>query len=124
MWRLAALLHDAPEYVTGDMASSVKSAVESGIGELDVRPLAAISVWFRLPVQITRKAQRQKARCLGLRNIQFLPFELRKCAVLDDITQRHLGDSLRILLGERVATGEWWTQSARPFEIEFGESQS
>src|SRR5690554_1402777 len=26
-WRLAALLHDAPEYVIGDMISPVKSAV-------------------------------------------------------------------------------------------------
>ena len=29
-WRLAALLHDAPEYVIGDMISPVKSAVGPG----------------------------------------------------------------------------------------------
>ena len=30
-WRLAALLHDAPEYVIGDMISPVKSAVGPGL---------------------------------------------------------------------------------------------
>jgi 5'-deoxynucleotidase YfbR-like HD superfamily hydrolase len=34
-WRLAALLHDAPEYVIGDMISPVKAAVGPGYGELD-----------------------------------------------------------------------------------------
>ncbi|MEM6340645.1 MAG: HD domain-containing protein, partial [Pseudomonadota bacterium] len=36
-WRLAALLHDAPEYVIGDMISPVKAAVGPGYGELDER---------------------------------------------------------------------------------------
>jgi uncharacterized protein len=34
-WRLAALLHDAPEYVIGDMISPVKAAVGPGYGALD-----------------------------------------------------------------------------------------
>ena len=34
-WQLAALLHDAPEYVIGDMISPVKSAVGPNYGELD-----------------------------------------------------------------------------------------
>ena len=36
-WRLAALLHDAPEYVIGDMISPVKAAVGPGYGALDDR---------------------------------------------------------------------------------------
>ncbi|MCB2150750.1 MAG: HD domain-containing protein, partial [Rhodobacteraceae bacterium] len=36
-WRLAALLHDAPEYVIGDMISPVKSAIGPGYGALDER---------------------------------------------------------------------------------------
>lgn len=48
-WRLAALLHDAPEYVIGDMISPVKSAVGPGYGELDLRLTAAVHIRFGLP---------------------------------------------------------------------------
>ncbi|AHM03770.1 putative hydrolase of HD superfamily [Roseibacterium elongatum DSM 19469] len=48
-WRLAALLHDAPEYVIGDMISPVKAAVGPGYGELDTRLTAAIHLRFGLP---------------------------------------------------------------------------
>lgn len=48
-WRLAALLHDAPEYVIGDMISPVKSAVGPGYGELDARLTAAVHIRFGLP---------------------------------------------------------------------------
>ncbi|MFA5538554.1 MAG: HD family hydrolase [Gemmobacter sp.] len=48
-WRLAALLHDAPEYVIGDMISPVKAAVGPGYGELDRRLSAAIHLRFGLP---------------------------------------------------------------------------
>ncbi len=48
-WRLAALLHDAPEYVIGDMISPVKAAVGPGYGELDLRLTAAILLRFGLP---------------------------------------------------------------------------
>src|SRR5207344_1269143 len=34
-WRLAALLHDAPEYVIGDMISPVKGAVGPGYAAMD-----------------------------------------------------------------------------------------
>ncbi len=48
-WRLAALLHDAPEYVIGDMISPVKAAVGPGYGELDTRLAAAVHLRFGLP---------------------------------------------------------------------------
>ena len=48
-WRLAALLHDAPEYVIGDMISPVKAAVGPGYGALDDRLSAAIHLRFGLP---------------------------------------------------------------------------
>ncbi|WP_371170202.1 HD domain-containing protein [Aliiroseovarius sp. 2305UL8-7] len=51
-WRLAALLHDAPEYVIGDMISPVKSAVGPGYGELDERLTAAIHIRFGLPAKL------------------------------------------------------------------------
>lgn len=48
-WRLAALLHDAPEYVIGDMISPVKAAVGPDYGALDDRLSAAIHLRFGLP---------------------------------------------------------------------------
>lgn len=51
-WRLAALLHDAPEYVIGDMISPVKAAVGPGYGELDLRLTAAIHIRFGLPAML------------------------------------------------------------------------
>lgn len=62
-WRLAALLHDAPEYVIGDMISPVKAAVGPGYGELDQRLTAAIHIRFGLPAALpkTVKAQIKRA---------------------------------------------------------------
>jgi len=51
-WRLAALLHDAPEYVIGDMISPVKAAVGPSYGVLDDRLMAAIHIRFGLPAQL------------------------------------------------------------------------
>jgi 5'-deoxynucleotidase YfbR-like HD superfamily hydrolase len=51
-WQLAALLHDAPEYVIGDMISPVKSAVGAGYGEMDLRLTAAIHLRFGLPASL------------------------------------------------------------------------
>ncbi|WIV50813.1 HD family hydrolase [Marivivens sp. LCG002] len=51
-WRLAALLHDAPEYVIGDMISPVKAAVGEGYSKLDDRLVAAIHIRFGLPAHI------------------------------------------------------------------------
>jgi len=51
-WKLAALLHDAPEYVIGDMISPVKAAVGSGYSALDERLTAAIHIRFGLPARL------------------------------------------------------------------------
>jgi 5'-deoxynucleotidase YfbR-like HD superfamily hydrolase len=58
-WQLAALLHDAPEYVIGDMISPVKSAVGPGYDDLDKRLTAAIHIRFGLPATIPTQIKRQ-----------------------------------------------------------------
>lgn len=58
-WQLAALLHDAPEYVIGDMISPVKAAVGPGYGALDDRLTAAIHLRFGLPAQIPVAVKKQ-----------------------------------------------------------------
>ncbi|HEY3811809.1 MAG TPA: HD family hydrolase [Caulobacteraceae bacterium] len=49
MWRLAALLHDAPEYVIGDMISPFKAALGFDYRKFEDRLEAAIHVRFGLP---------------------------------------------------------------------------
>jgi 5'-deoxynucleotidase YfbR-like HD superfamily hydrolase len=51
-WRLAALLHDAPEYVIGDLISPFKAAVGLDCKNLENRLQAAIHVRFGLPAQL------------------------------------------------------------------------
>ena len=58
-WQLAALLHDAPEYVIGDMISPVKSAVGPGYAALDDRLTAAIHLRFGLPATIPVAVKKQ-----------------------------------------------------------------
>ncbi|MFY0646238.1 HD domain-containing protein [Sulfitobacter geojensis] len=58
-WRLAALLHDAPEYVIGDMISPVKAAVGPNYGALDDRLTAAIHLRFGLPSSLPVSVKKQ-----------------------------------------------------------------
>jgi len=58
-WQLAALLHDAPEYVIGDMISPVKAAVGPEYGELDERLTAAIHIRFGLPATVPVAVKKQ-----------------------------------------------------------------
>jgi 5'-deoxynucleotidase YfbR-like HD superfamily hydrolase len=61
-WQLAALLHDAPEYVIGDMISPVKSAVGPGYSALDQRLTSAIHIKFGLPAQLPTSVKAQIKR--------------------------------------------------------------
>mgnify|MGYP003631482387 FL=1 len=57
--RLTALLHDAPEYVIGDMISPVKAAVGSDYGALDSRLQAAIHLRFGLTAHTPDRLKRR-----------------------------------------------------------------
>ena len=48
-WRLAALLHDAPEYVIGDLISPFKTAIGLDYKAFELRLLEAIHLRFGLP---------------------------------------------------------------------------
>ncbi|HET7847748.1 MAG TPA: HD family hydrolase [Pseudolabrys sp.] len=50
--RLAVLLHDAPEYVIGDMISPFKAVIGDGYKSVEARLLAAIHVRFGLPAKL------------------------------------------------------------------------
>lgn len=84
-WRLAALLHDAPEYVIGDMISPVKSALGGEYRAMDERLTAAIHRRFglpaALPVTIKKKikmADRISARLEAVQIAGFTESESRR----------------------------------------------
>ena len=57
-FRLAALLHDAPEYVIGDMISPFKAVIGGAYKLVEARLLAAIHLRFGLPVKRTEEIER------------------------------------------------------------------
>ncbi len=48
-WRLAVLLHDAPEYVVGDMISPFKAVIGGDYKAVEARLMAAVHIRFGLP---------------------------------------------------------------------------
>ena len=84
-WQLAALLHDAPEYVIGDMISPVKASLGVEYGVMDDRLTAAIYRRFglpaTLPAEIKKKikyADRISARLEAVQIAGFSETEARK----------------------------------------------
>lgn len=61
--RLAALLHDAPEYVVGDMISPFKAALGLDYKAFENRLLAAIHIRFGLPPQGAQKLEAFIKKC-------------------------------------------------------------
>lgn len=51
-WRLAALLHDAPEYVIGDLISPFKTAIGLDYKAFEMKLLEAIHVRFGVPPRL------------------------------------------------------------------------
>ena len=61
-WRLAALLHDAPEYVIGDLISPFKTAIGLDYKAFELRLLEAIHVRFGLPAILPNDIQSEIKR--------------------------------------------------------------
>ncbi|MDA7948447.1 MAG: HD family hydrolase [Hyphomicrobiaceae bacterium] len=53
-WRLAALIHDAPEYVVGDLITPFKSAIGLDYRALEDRLLQAVHIRFGLPGELPK----------------------------------------------------------------------
>jgi 5'-deoxynucleotidase YfbR-like HD superfamily hydrolase len=58
-WRLMALLHDAPEYVIGDMISPFKVVMGDAYKSVELRLLTAIHLRFGLPATTPAVLQRK-----------------------------------------------------------------
>jgi 5'-nucleotidase len=62
-WRLGALLHDAPEYVVGDLISPFKNAIGLDYKQLELRLLAAIHARFKLPAELPESVRAEIKAC-------------------------------------------------------------
>ncbi|MDC1398933.1 HD family hydrolase [Yoonia sp.] len=106
-WQLAALLHDAPEYVIGDMISPVKAAVGPGYGTLDDRLTAAIHLRFGLPAQIPATVKRQIKRAdklsAWLEAVQIAGFTVAEADRFFGKQDRDLANRLTLQLRPPVA---------------------
>ena len=107
-WRLVALLHDAPEYVIGDMISPVKAAVGPGYGELDDRLTAAIHIRFGLPavIPVAVKKQIKKADRISawMEAVQIAGFSQEEATKLFGKPDSDVIDGLSIVLRTPVET--------------------
>ena len=106
-WQLAALLHDAPEYVIGDMISPVKAAVGPDYGTLDDRLTAAIHLRFGLPAQIPATVKRQIKRAdklsAWLEAVQIAGFTVAEADRFFGKQDRDLANRLTLQLRPPVA---------------------
>lgn len=82
--RLAALLHDAPEYVIGDMISPFKAALGVDYKAFELKLLAAIHLRFGLPAKtsemLTRKIKKADRVAAYLEATQLAGFSLEEAA--------------------------------------------
>ena len=112
-WQLAALLHDAPEYVIGDMISPVKAAVGDGYGVLDDRLTAAIHIRFGLPAKVpqTIKKKIKKADRISawLEAVQIAGFSIAESNRIFGKPNPDIIDGLNIILRPPVETREAFT---------------
>ena len=65
-WRLAALLHDAAEYVIGDLISPFKVAVGLDYRDLEERLMGAVHLRFGLPARLPEAAAKLIKRADGV----------------------------------------------------------
>lgn len=57
-WRLAALLHDAPEFVIGDLISPFKAALGGDYKAIERRLMRAVHLRFGLPADLPEPVER------------------------------------------------------------------
>jgi len=78
-WRLACLLHDAPEYVIGDMITPCKANLGKGYKDIEARLMEAVHLRFGLPAMlpdaITKSIKRADRMAAFLEATQLAGFD-------------------------------------------------
>ncbi|MGH6948609.1 MAG: HD domain-containing protein [Kiloniellales bacterium] len=106
-WKLAALLHDAPEYVIGDLITPFKAAVGLDYKALERRLRQAIQLRFGLAAELPERAEKLVKR--ADRAAAFL--EATQLAGFEPTIARRLFGSARGL--ERSRLTPWQPDEAR-----------
>ncbi|GGB51771.1 hydrolase [Roseibium aquae] len=85
-WQLAILLHDAPEYVIGDMISPFKAVMGGAYKDVESRLQGAIHLRFGLPAElpaaIKKLAKRADLICAYFEAVELAGFDEREAAKL------------------------------------------
>jgi 5'-deoxynucleotidase YfbR-like HD superfamily hydrolase len=83
-WRLAILLHDAPEYVIGDMISPFKTVIGEAYKAVEHRLQGAIHLRFGLPAEmpqtIKKLCKRADIICAYFEAVELAGFEDKEAA--------------------------------------------
>jgi len=83
-WQLAILLHDAPEYVIGDMISPFKAVMGGAYKDVEGRLQGAIHLRFGLPadipVRIKKIAKRADLICAYFEAVELAGFDDKEAA--------------------------------------------
>lgn len=102
--RLTALLHDAPEYVMGDIISPFKTVMGGNYKEVEHRLLSAVHLRFALPAtpaaalhRLIKKADRESAYLEAVHLAGFAPAEARKFFGEPALVGRDLPDFERLI---------------------------
>jgi len=108
--RLAIMLHDAPEYVIGDMISPFKAVIGDTYKAVEARLLAAIRLRFGLPV--ARSAETERLIKAADRGAAFLE-ATRLAGFADAEARRFFGPPPRLSPAlERDYLSPWPAQTA------------
>ena len=96
-WRMVALLHDAPEYVIGDMISPFKAVIGETYKDVEARLTAAIHMRFSLPAappaslaRIVKQADSGAAYVEAIRVAGFSVEEAEQFFGRPNVSLRHL----------------------------------
>jgi 5'-deoxynucleotidase YfbR-like HD superfamily hydrolase len=102
--RLAALLHDAPEYVIGDMISPFKAAIGGDYKEVEKRLLAAILIRFGLKAVMAPEL----AGAIKAADRDSAYFEATELAGFGAVEARKFFDAPRVALADFATYLEPW----------------
>jgi len=105
-WRLAALLHDAAEYVVGDLISPFKAAVGTDYKALELRLDHAVRLRFGIPAllpeTVARDIKRADRACAYFEAIAVAGFDLAEAGQIFERPRNLTSPDIRLLSPSRA----------------------
>ncbi|MEM9989271.1 MAG: HD family hydrolase, partial [Pseudomonadota bacterium] len=107
-WQLAALLHDAPEYVIGDMISPFKAALGAKYKQVEHGLERAIHIRFGLPPELPETVEKVIKRadraCAYFEATQIAGFDVAEAEKLFPVPEKVAPFTLKALSSETSQT--------------------